>query len=188
MSIVTTIRNRRSIYDFKPDPPSKEVIAEILDCAVWAPNHKVTEPWRFLVVSGSTKQKLADVYRKVQVAKVKSDDPSILAVASSKGYEKLMSKPALIGVTCRRDEDPFRAREDYASACCAIHNISLAGWEKGIGFQWSTSALVSHPEAMKLLRVDTEQEEVIGFLYAGYPAEIPDQTRIPASELTTWFD
>lgn len=188
MSIVQTIRNRRSIYNFKPERVSDETIAEILECAVWAPNHKITEPWRFLVVNGATKEKLADVYRKVQMKKVNSADPTVLEAASRKGFDKLMSKPNIIGVVCKKDNDDFRAKEDYASTCCAIHNISLAAWEKGIGLQWSTSALTWHPEALELLRVDPEAEEVIGFLYAGYPAEVRDQKRIPAAELTTWFE
>ena len=188
MSIVQTIRERRSIYDFKPEPVSNEIIAEILECSVWAPNHKITEPWRFLVVNGATREKLADVYRKVQMDKVKSDAPSVLDVASRKGYEKLMSKPSIIGVVCKKDDDAFRAREDYASACCAIHNITLAAWEKGIGMQWSTSALTCHPEALALLGVNPAEEEIIGSLYTGYPADVPDQTRVPAAELTTWFE
>ena len=188
MSIVQTIRNRRSVYDFNPESLTNETVAAILECAVWAPNHKSTEPWRFLVVNGETKKKLADVYRKIQVGKTKSDDPAVLEIASRKGYEKLVSKPTIIGITCLKSDDAFRAREDYASVSCAIHNITLAAWEQGIGMQWSTSALTTHPEATNILKVDTAKEEIVGFLYAGYPAEVPDQTRIPASKLTTWFE
>lgn len=188
MSIVQTIRKRRSVYDFKPESLTNATVADILECAVWAPNHKNTQPWRFLVINGATKRKLADIYRKIQVGKTKSDDPAVLEIASQKGFEKLMSKPTIIGVTCLKSPDAFRAREDYASVSCAIHNITLAAWEKGIGMQWSTSGLTTHPEATNILRVDTAKEEIVGFLYAGYPAQVPDQTRIPASELTTWFE
>ena len=188
MSIVDIIRARRTILDFKQKPVPSEEIAYILECAVWAPNHKITEPWRFIVVNGKTKEKLADVYRQIQIAKTKSDDPGIQAKASEIGYNKLMSKPAVICVVCHKDNDPFRAREDYAAACCAIHNITLAAWERGIGIQWSTSKLTEHPEALALLEVDPTREEIVGILYTGYPAEIPKQKRIPAAERTTWFD
>lgn len=188
MSIAETIRSRRTIYDFKPEPVPREVMTRILENAVWAPNHKLTEPWRFIVVNGETRKRLADIYRKIQMEKTRSDDPDILAKAGEKGYEKLMSKPTIIGVVCKKDPDPFRAREDYAATCCAIHNIALTAWEEGVGVQWSTSGLTGHPEALDLLRVDPETEEIIGFLYTGYPAAIPEQRRVPAEERTTWLD
>lgn len=188
MSAAEIIRSRRTIFEFKPEPAPSETIARILEHAVWAPNHKVTEPWRFLVVNGKTKEKLAHIYRRVQTEKIKSDDPEVLAKVSRKGYEKLMSKPTIIGVVCQKNEDAFRAREDYAATCCAIQNISLAAWEEGVGVQWSTSALTWHPEALELLGVNPEAEEIIGFLYTGYPAAIPEQKRVPAEERTTWFE
>lgn len=188
MAVVDTIRSRRTIYDFKPEAVPRDKIAQALEHAVWAPNHKVTEPWRFIVVNGKTKENLAGIYRLMQMEKTKSDDPDVLAKAGRKGYEKLMSKPTIIGVVCRKDADPVRAREDYAAACCAMYNISLAAWEEGIGMQWSTSALIRHPETLKLLQVNPEEEEIIGFLYTGYPAAIPEQRRVPAKDRTTWFD
>lgn len=188
MSVVEIIRSRRTIYDFKPEPVPREKIVRILEHAVWAPNHKVTEPWRFIVVNGKTKEELADIYRQVQIEKTKSDDPEVLAKVSQKGYKKLMSKPSVIGVVCQKNPDPYRAREDYAATCCAIHNIFLAAWEEGIGMQWSTSGLTWHPEALKLLQVNPDTEEIVGFLYTGYPAVIPDQKRIPAEQRTTWLE
>ncbi len=187
MSVLDTIRNRRSIYEFKTNPVPREVIARVLETAVWAPNHKLTEPWRFLVVTGKTKEILANIYCKIQRGKTRSDDPDILRKATEKGYSKIMSKPVIIGVVCRKDEDAFRAREDYAASCCAIHNIALAAWEEGIGIQWSTSGLVRDPDTLDLLNVDSRVEEFVGFLYAGYPALVPAQKRVPAAERTEWF-
>ncbi len=188
MSIVETIRNRRSIYDFKQIPIPKDVIVQILEPAVWAPNHKLTEPWRFLVIEGRTKETLAHIYCKIQRIKTKSEDPAVLEKATKKGYTKLMGKPTIIGVVCKKDKDAFRAKEDYASACCAIHNISLTAWEMGIGMQWSTSGLINDPESLELLQINPAEEEIIGFLYTGYPADIPEQKRVPASDRTVWFE
>ena len=188
MSIVDTIRNRRSIYDFKPKQVPKDVIAQILEPAVWAPNHKLTEPWRFLVINGRTKDKLAHIYCKIQRIKTKSEDPAVLEKATEKGYAKLMGKPTIIGVVCKKDKDALRAKEDYAAACCAIHNILLTAWERGIGMQWSTSGLINDPESLELLQISPVEEEIIGFLYTGYPAEVPERKRVPASDRTVWFD
>ena len=187
MSVLETIRNRRSIYEFKPDPVPREVIARVLETAVWAPNHKLTEPWRFLVVTGKTKETLARIYCKIQRGKTRSDDPDILRKATEKGYAKIMSKPAIVGVVCKKDEDAFRAREDYAATCCAMHNIALAAWEEGVGMQWSTGGLIRDPDTLELLKVDSRKEEIVGFLYTGYPALVPAQKRVPAVERTEWF-
>ncbi len=188
MSIADTIRNRRTIYEFKPESVPRAVIARILEAAVWAPNHKLTEPWRFLVIAGETREQLAQVYCKIQRQKTKSDDPAVLETATRKGYTKFMSKPALIAVVSRRDPDPVRLREDYAATCCAIQNLSLAAWEEGIGVQWSTSGILTDPDALRLLRIDPEKEEMIGLLYTGYPAFVPEQKRLPAEKRTEWFD
>ncbi len=187
MSVLDTIRNRRSIYLFREEPVPREVIARLLETAVWAPNHKLTEPWRFLVVTGKTKEMLASIYGRLQCQKTRSDDPSILRKATDKGCAKIMCKPVIIGVVCRRTEDAFRAREDYAATCCAIHNIALSAWEEGIGMQWSTGGLTRDPRTLELLKIDSHEEEIVGFLYTGYPAEIPVQKRIPAAERTEWF-
>ena len=187
MSVFDTIRNRRSIYDFEPEPVPREVIARVLETAVWAPNHKLTEPWRFLVVTGKTKETLASVYRRIQRQKAKSDDPGIQRKSAEKGYAKIMSKPVIIVVVCKKDADAFRAREDYAATCCAIHNISLAAWEEGIGMQWSTGGLTRDPETLELLKIDAREEEIVGFLYTGYPAQVPAQKRVPAAERTEWL-
>ena len=187
MSVLDTIRNRRSIYEFTSELVPREVIARVLETAVWAPNHKLTEPWRFLVVTGKTKEALADIYCGIQRQKTKSDDTEILKKATEKGFAKIMSKPVIIGVVCKKDPDAFRAREEYAATCCAIHNIALAAWEEGIGMQWSTGGLIRDPQTLALLKIDSREEEIVGFLYTGYPAQVPAQKRVPAAERTEWF-
>ena len=164
MSILDTIRSRRSIYNFKTVLVPQETIVRVLETAVWAPNHKLTEPWRFLVITGKTKEKLAKIYCKIQKNKIQSEDPSILQKATDKGYSKIISKPFIIGVVCNKNENAFRAREDYAATCCAIQNIALAAWEEGIGIQWSTGDLTRDPETLKVLKIDSRHEEFAGFL------------------------
>ncbi len=62
-SLAHTIRNRRSIRSFKPETVPSEVILEMLETAVYAPNHRLTEPWRFIyAASEAGKAKLADSY------------------------------------------------------------------------------------------------------------------------------
>ena len=155
-----------------------------------APNHKLTEPWRFIVVGPEAKEHLCQVYARIKQADVKADiAPEALREIGRKTVKKLMSKPSVMAVTCAVSGDPFLDREDYAATCCAIQNIMLAAWEDGIGMQWSTSALTEDAEALSILGVDPERERVVGLLYAARFAErVPVSKRKPAAELTTWLD
>ncbi|MCY4372677.1 MAG: nitroreductase [Spirochaetaceae bacterium] len=188
MSVLETIAERRSIFDFQPTAVPRERIERVLQAAVWAPNHKLTEPWRFIVVGPACKRRLSEVY-----ARIKQDDvpvdiaPEALAEIGRKAIKKLMSKPTVMAVTCAVSGDPMLDREDYAATCCAIQNIMLAAWEDGIGMQWSTSGLIENAEALSVLGVDPEREHVVGLLYAGFADRVPTSARKPAVELTTWL-
>ena len=50
MTVDDVIRGRRTLKGFRPEPIADDVIAELLDLAVYAPNHHTTEPWRFIVI------------------------------------------------------------------------------------------------------------------------------------------
>lgn len=56
------IRNRRSqfVAQFKENDPIDDwIIEELLENANWAPTHKLTEPWRFVVFSGEGLKKIS---------------------------------------------------------------------------------------------------------------------------------
>ena len=88
-----------------------------------------------------------------------------------------------MAVSCLQEGDEQRRREDYASACCAIYCIQLAGWEQGIGMQWSTGAITMEKGTYDLLGIDPDREYIIGFGYIGYPAEVPTPKRKPLNEV-----
>ena len=189
MSVLQTIAQRRSIFDFQPTEVPRERLERALQAAVWAPNHKLTEPWRFIVVGPEAKERLCQVYARIKQDGVKADiDPEALREIGRKTVKKLMSKPSVMAVTCAVSGDAFLDREDYAATCCAIQNIMLAAWEDGIGMQWSTSGLIDDAEALAVLGVDPERERVVGLLYAGFAERVPVSKRKPAAELTTWLD
>ena len=165
MSVLQTIVERRSIFDFQPAAVPRDRLERALQAAVWAPNHKLTEPWRFIVVGPEAKERLSHVYARIKQEAVKGDiGPEALREIGRKTVKKLMSKPSVMAVTCAVSGDPFLDREDYAATCCAIQNIMLAAWEDGIGMQWSTSNLIEDPESLSVLGVDSARERVVGLL------------------------
>ena len=188
MSVLETIAERRSIFDFQPTAVPRERLERALQAAVWAPNHKLTEPWRFIVVGPEAKERLSRIYARIKQEDVKTDiEPQALREIGRKTVKKLMSKPSVMAVTCAVSGDDFLDREDYAATCCAIQNIMLVAWEDGIGMQWSTSGLIEDAEALSVLGVDPERERVVGLLYAGFAERVPVSKRTPAAERTTWL-
>jgi len=187
MTVAEAILSRRTIFKFKPELVPNEVVEEILEFGIFAPNHKLTEPWRFTVIGANTKQRLAERYREIQIEKTADhvDAKNKVKIGES-GFQKLMSKPNIIAVSCIQDGDKQQRREDYAAACCAMMNVQLVAWEMGIGMQWSTGKITMEENTYRLLNIDKQHEYLIGFFYAGYPAEIGKPKRKPLSNVLHW--
>ena len=195
LSVMEAIQMRRTIFKFKPDPVPKNILEDILYAGIWAPNHHLTEPWRFTILGEKVKLTLADRYGEIQVEKVtskpeaaKAATEETLAEIKERGFQKFMSKPTIVAVSCIKEGNAQRQLEDYASVCCSMLNIQLAGWEQGIGMQWSTGAITMENGTYNLLGINSENEYIIGFYYIGYPEEIPTPKRKPLPDVLRWVD
>ncbi len=187
MDIKDAITSRRSVFKFKQEHVPSEVIEQIFSYGIWAPNHHITEPWRFTVIGEKTKLILAERYRDIKMEDTPDHVDAVnLAKIGQMAYEKFMSKPAIIAVSCIQDGDEQRQREDYAATCCAMQNVQLAAWDAGVGMQWSTGKITMEEATYKLLGIDPSEEYIIGFFYTGYPAEIKDPHRKQAAEFMRW--
>lgn len=189
MELFEAIRQRRTVYRFQDKPISQLVIERCLDVARFAPNHKLTEPWRFIVVGPKTKLKLGDVAEKVAREKAGSTSGDELNALIQKQIKKITDLPGLIAITSRLSpQDAFREQEDYAASVCALHNLVLALWGEGIGAQWGTGRISRHADAMEILGIDTSVETCIGFLKFGYPDVIPQTKRKDVHDITTYLE
>jgi nitroreductase len=165
MELLEAIYKRRTIKDFKPDPVARETLERALTAGTWAQNHRLTQPWRFIILGPETHKALAEIF------------------GDSK--QKILSKPHIVAVTFQLSNDPQQRIEDYAATCCAIQNIQLAAWAEGLGMQWSTSKVSRNSSTSALLKINPAEEEIVGLLYFGYPANIPDPyPRKPLEEVT----
>ena len=187
MDVLDVLKARRTIFKFNSRPVSDEMLKRIFEFGLWAPNHHVTEPWRFVVLGETTKETLARRYGDVQQGKASEkageDARKVLWQA---GYDKFISKPTIVAVSCVQEGDEQRRREDYAAVCCAMQNVQLAAWELGVGMQWSTGPITMQKETYELLDVDPDREYIIGFFYMGYPSEIPFPRRKPLDDVMRW--
>jgi nitroreductase len=174
VELFDAILNRRTIKDFKPDPVPDTVLERALGAGLWAQNHRLTQPWRFVVLGPQTQRALAEAGADAQLQSLRADtDAATRAKVRADAVQKLMSKPRLVVVSSLLSGDAFQRREDYAATCCAIQNIQLAAWSEGLGMQWSTSKQTQQPQTYDLLAINPAAEEIVGFLYFGYPALVP---------------
>ncbi|MBP6017108.1 MAG: nitroreductase [Candidatus Promineofilum sp.] len=184
MDVNEAIRTRRTIAKFTDDPVSVDTLVGLLSAGIWAPNHRLTEPWRFVILGPETRRELAGRFADLKANKVPAEDVARWARIRAEHERKFQSIPAIVAVAAANGADEIGRREDFAATACAIQNIQLTAWAEGIGVKWSTSGLIRDPLAYDLLDINPTQFEIIGFLFIGYPAEIPVRDRKrPLSEV-----
>jgi nitroreductase len=170
-AIITAIQSRRTIKEFRSDPIPEETLWRILDAARWAPNHRLTEPWRIAIIGTRSREALADGLASQTAA---SQDPAVVAKAKDDARRKVMTSPVLLAVTCRVANSPAQQVEDLAAVCAAIQNLQLAALGVGIGTHWNTGRVTRLPETEALLELSERGEQLVGFVYLGYPAQVPE--------------
>ncbi|MGG7058904.1 nitroreductase family protein [Clostridium tertium] len=176
------ISERRTIRKFKEESVSTELLSDLLEVASWAPNHKLREPWRFIIYNGQGTKELADVMAEVisKGGKMKKSPEEM------KNY--FLSIPAHILVVMPEDQNPFIREEDYAATSALIQNFQLAAWERGIGVFWKTDSYLTLPYFRK--RVGAKPgEKIAAILHVGYPDMTPKaRPRTLISEKITVID
>ena len=170
------LRGRRTIHLFKPEVPPRSVVLQALDAARWAPNHRLTEPWRFYLLGPETAAAVAHLNAEI-VAEKRGP-----AAAENK-RARWLSMPGWLVLTCRRSDDPLRMREDYGACCCAAQNMMLALWAAGVGTKWGTGKVTRDDRFFELLGIDRAEEQVVGLFWYGYPAEVPAARRKPLTDV-----
>ena len=179
-----TLRSRRSIRQFSAHTPTREQIESILDAAVLAPNHRLTQPWRFYVLGPDARHAygLALGNRKAK----KIEDPAAADSMRNKVADEHKSLPLMIAVSFVEDANPEIRDEDLAATMMAVQNISLAAVEAGLGTHIKTGAIMNDPAARAALGVP-EGERIVAVLNVGEPEVIPPaKERKSAASLTTW--
>lgn len=168
MNLKDIIKGRRSISSYQDKKVSTELMKELLDIAIWVPNHKLTEPWRFVFIQGEAKQKLAEINRKVARSKSKDATEEELEKVGENAYQKIMGVPFIMLVINKLHPQEKLREEDYAATSCVIQNFSLLAWEKGISVFWKTGKLAMGEETAELIGLE-DNERVVGLLQIGYP-------------------
>lgn len=167
MNLQKIIKSRRTIKPifFNGEEVADSDVQEMLECANWAPTHKYTEPWRFIVYKGKEKMNFAKEHARMY-KEVKIGDDFL-----QNKYENLTkfakNSSHIIVIVMKRDEqERIREIEEIAAVSCAVQNMMLVATEKNFANVWITGGLTYHP-IMKEFLGFKEKDIVMGFLYVG---------------------
>ena len=185
MSIILDhIKNRRSRFPdmYQDRPIDKETMLNILTAANYAPTHRKTEPWRFKVVQGAAKEKLA----RFLVEKYTQLEESPSEFKAKKILRKAEKSAGIILICMQRDsKESVPEWEEIAATAMAVQNMWLVCTELGIGSYWSTPHYIS---AMSEFTDLAKGEKCLGLFYMGYSdVEIPAYDRGPIGEKVEWI-
>lgn len=187
MDVLTAIRTRRSVSKVTGVCPPREVVEEILDAATWAPNHRVTEPWRFFVLAGEERARLGEVIAHSRTVNIAPDDP-VYKTEFDRARQKALRSPVIITVAVVPSDAPKVVEiEEIEAGAAAVQNLLLAAHARGLGAIWRTGDPAYDP-AVKAFFGLPESAHILGFVYLGYAAiEAQRATHTPAEAVTTWM-
>lgn len=184
MDVLEAIRARRSIKRFTPQPVSREQIETLVDAATLAPNHRLTQPWRFYVLGPAARHAYGMALGE-RKARKQPDPESGRALRDTVAREHL-ELPCMIAVAVVQADDPEIAREDFAAAMMAVQNLSLAALDLGLGTHIKTGGVMDDAAARSAAGVG-DNERIVAIVNVGVPAESPPpKKRSSAAEFTTW--
>jgi nitroreductase len=177
-TLARLLRERRTVSQGSLSTTQEPDHAKVLDAiesARWAPNHHLTEPWRFYLLDRERIARLGELWAELQARK--GAKPERVA---RKRQEWGGSKGVLI-LTCTSapDASDVDRKEDYAGCCCAAQNLMLHLWAEGLGSKWSTGAVWEHEGFWPLLghAQAPAHTEVVGVFFYGVPERVPEGRR-----------
>jgi nitroreductase len=167
MDVEKAIRTRRTHKAFAAQALDATVLDELFELARWAPNHHLTNPWRFRVLGERTRERLMDL--------ADSEQPGSAV--------KLQRAPTLVAVTARQTGDPAQNREDLLATAVAAYLVLLGAHARGLAGYWRTVALLDDPRGREILGLEAA-ETPVGLLYLGSPVQ---EQRVPERALPAEF-
>lgn len=181
---------RRSVFQqqYSGEPVNDAIVWQMLQNANWAPTHKLTEPWRFIVFTGDGLKTLAN-FQASLYKQVTENDGSY----REERYQNLLTKPMLsshiVAVCMKRDEKKSVPEiEEIGAVFCAIENMYLTATGYGVGAYLSTGGITYFEEAKEFFGLSKE-DKLIGFFHIGIPKNSPPEgRRKPVEEKVKWVN
>ena len=190
MEVNQAIETRRSVGQVKQDPVPREIVEKILESAVHAPNHRLTEPWRFHVFTGKGRGELARARAEVAriQAEAEGEEEEFAAGRISRERKKSFRAPVVIVVISKGGRDEVETLENYAACAAAVQNMQLTAHSLGLATIWRTGPVAYHPYMREFFGLENG-DKIVAHLYLGYP-DVTERSRRrePASTRTVWHE
>jgi nitroreductase len=171
METLETLRGRRTVRKFKPEPIPKGVLDTIFEAAMWAPSHANAQPWEFVVVGRQARARLLSLLQtKADELLADPDLPEPKRRSLTILREDFGGAPFMVAVVSRPPTEDLEKLENPLSTATAVQNLCLAAWDAGIGSVWLSVGAA--PPARPILGIE-EGASVVALLAMGYPAEVP---------------
>ena len=147
MELDELIRTRRTQKAYEPGPVDPATLDELFELARWAPNHHVTNPWRFRVLGPQALEALK-------------------AAAGAEAASKLDRAPTLVAASAVQTGDEIADEEDFAASACASFIVLLGAHARGLDGYWRTPEVLRTPEGRAACGIE-DGERVLGLLHLG---------------------
>jgi nitroreductase len=168
MDVEEAIRTRRTHKAFAPEALPRALIDELLELARWAPNHNLTNPWRFRVLGPQALDALK-------------------RAAGPEAAAKLDRAPTLIAASAKRSDDPVQDEEDLCAAACATYAVLLAAHSHGLAGYWRTPGVLRTSAGLEALGIGPD-ERFVALIHLGWPRqERQPPERLPAPDVVNYL-
>lgn len=175
------IRSRRTSLQVDPDEPVPDaLVAQLLELATWAPNHKRTWPWRFTVITGAARHRLGEALAHL------APDLGVPPEKVAKLRTKYARSPAVVLVWVKLDPLPVRAKEDRDAVAAAVQNLLLAATAFGLGSYWASVPEALEDGVRRFARVGHDHD-LVALVYLGWPTGAATAPVRPEPDVT-WLD
>ena len=187
-SVYEAIFGRRMTKEFTEAEVSRVALERLLNAAIWAPNHRLTNPWRFFVLERGSpiRAKVAEIAWQTAYDNVVNPNPEQKKASADSNRSRVLNAPAMMYAYSVPGPNEETTQENYASVCCAVHNMALAAVAEGLVLDWSTGGISKLPGLTQLLGAD-EDWAMVGALFIGEPINLPASRRDAAPSIVSWL-
>ena len=168
MDVGYAIRSRRTHKQYGAEPLDEATLRELLDLARFAPNHHLTQPWRFRALGPEARARIE-------------------AAAGAKEAMKLRRAPTLVLATATLSGDPHTDDEDLHATAAAVYAVLLGATARGLASYWRTPACFEEPGVREVIGLGAN-EQVVALIHLGPPvSEPPAKERLPLEDVLTFL-
>ena len=174
ITLLDTIKSRRSIHTFQEKEVDIKILREIFTYGSYAPTHYMKEPWQIKLYQGNGKESLIEAimnsYQRIGLIN-RHEPKHKKMIESMKRF--LFAIPHHAVIYFEKEDDPIRYEEEYAAVCAFIQNAQLAAWEFNVGMLWTITPYMQDSEFYKEIGLDPTTVKIAAVMQIGYPKKVP---------------